>query len=1166
MHNIFRLISERSILCQPSCPSWGKMPIVQKRGVLLLFMLLSTFAYSQTHVISGTVSDDMGPIMMANVVEKDANNRIISASQTDMMGNFSMEVKNQKNKLEITYVGCKKYSVTIGDNTTFEVKLEAENTNLKEIVVKGTRTNSGGLNIAKKEMTVAQSTFNLSEVEGMAFTSADEALQGEIAGLDIVANSGNLGAGTTMRLRGVTTINGNAEPLIVVNGIIFDNPDKSFDFQNASEEEYSSLLSVNVEDISKIDVLKDAAATAIWGSKGANGVIEITTKRGSRGKPRVNLSYKFTGTWQPKDYDLLNGDDYTMLIKEEYYNPNQSNTATSNIREINYDKSWADFENWNNNTDWVKEVTKFGPQHSYNLNITGGGEKATFRISGSYDNQENYIIKQHLDRLTTRLVLDYNVSDRIRFNTDFALTYTDNLKNYKDLVPLAQKAAPNMSVYKQDADGNDTDLFYNMNPLGTLNGLTPYTGNYTSYELRSLWDIGNPVSNAENSWKREETYRITPDFNIKYELLGTAAGQTRLTFNGRVNFDIYARSVPAYVSAEIGTNSWDGSPLTYNYSEKTESNRLKVGARGEFVFTPYFRNEDITLTMLAHYEMSTERSSSQYVAKHSLPNGITSVTSEGALLYTTIKGKTYNGLSDGNSRSNSQNLLYNAHLSYKQRYTLHFSLRADGDSKFGPKQKWAYFPGVSMRYNISDEPFFEPLRKQVSMVGLRASWGVNGKAPDSDYLFYNTYTTNASAYGSAYKMDGLKLDDLRWEKTASYNLGFNLGFLDDIIEVDFDFYHKDTKDLLQKTVAIPSTTGYANLAYQNVGSMKNDGWELNISGNKFLKIGKFSMSAGFNIAQNYNEITDMEDRVLNAINTDWSANKRGAFLDRVQIGNALGSIYGFRYKGVYQYSFDYLKNYNAEQMQSNPAWTTADYENWINTMLAEGKTMPVVTGTDGRVVMDSNGQPKRIVYNYNSGDALYTFQGGDAIYEDINHDGQINALDIVYLGNSQPKLQGGFNVSFMYGGWNLKARFTYRWGNKIVNAARRDLESMSGAFNQCATVNWRWRKDGDETMIPRAMYVYDDKSAYNYQGSSRFVEDGSFLRFQNLQFGYDFPKKALKKYGLNQLHFSVTMNNLFCFTHYSGIDPEISVGGWGVAIDDKTARSKSFTAYLAIGF
>ena len=1140
---------------------------MSKTKVILtfLFCIIAQIGMAQSRVISGTVEDSMGPIMMANVTERDANNRIVSAVQTDMMGNFSMEIKNPKNKLVISYVGSKTKTITIGDQTTFAIKLEDEKTTLSEITVKGRRTSSGGLNIPKKEMTVSQQTFNLSEVEGMAFTSADEALQGEIAGLDIVANSGNLGSGTTMRLRGVTTINGNAEPLIVVDDKIFDNPDETFDFTNANEEQYASLLSVNVEDIAKIDVLKDAAATAVWGSKGANGVIMITTKRGSRGKPRVNFSYKFTGTWQPKGYDLLNGDDYTMLMKEEYYNPNQSNTATSNIREINYDKSWAEYENWNNNTDWVDAVTKFGAMHSYNLNISGGGQKAQFRISGGYDHQTGSIIQQQLDRLSTRLVLDYNVSDRIRFSTNFALTYTDNLQNYVDMLSIAQKMAPNMSIYRQNSDGADTHEFYIMNPQGTLNGNTPYNGNYSSYELRSIRSLGNPIAYSEMSWKKDQTYRITPDFTLKYELLGTGVGQHRLTFNGRVDFDIYARSVPAYCAAGVTTSQW-ASDFSYNTSDNSESNRLKIGARAELIFTPYFKNEDLSLTMLARYEMNTQKSTSQYVAQYLLPNGITSSTAEGAIPYSDKK----NGLSSGNSRANSQNWIYNAHFSYKGIYNVGFSLRADGDSKFGPKQKWAYFPGVSLRYNVSDEKFFEPLRTYVSMLGLRASWGIVGKAPDADYLFYNTYKVTTGYNGEeAYGMDGLKLDDLRWEKTTSYNLGFNLGFLNDIIEVDFDYYHKDTKDLLQKSVKIPSTAGYASLAYQNVGSMTNDGWEINVNAKKFLKIGKFSMSAGLNLAQNYNEITEMDDRVLAAINSEWNATNRGtskssySFQNRVQVGNPLGSIYGFRYKGVYQYTYDYLTNLSTEK-----GWTTDEFEANINAMLAEGKTFPVVVGADGKVIMQSNGLPQRMVYNYTADNgATYSFQGGDAIYEDINHDGQINGLDVVYLGNCMPKISGGFNFTFNYGQWNLKARFMFRAGNKVINLARMNLEAMSTAYNQCSTVNYRWRKDGDNTMIPRAIFVYDNNSAYNYQGSDRFVEDGSFLRFQNLQVGYTFPKKQLKQWGLTQLQVYMTMNNLFCWTKYSGVDPEISTSGWGLAIDaSQTPRSKSFTANINIGF
>src|SRR5574344_1285982 len=587
--------------------------------VFLLAILSFSFssAMAQSSRISGSVSDNMGPIMMANVVERDANNRIVSAATTDMNGNFSMVVKNTANHLSVSYVGCKSWNKVIGAQHVFNIKLEGINNSLKEVTVTSHRVSSGGLNIPKREMSVAQQTMDMQKVEGIAFTSADEALQGQIAGLDIVANSGNLGSGTTMRLRGVTTINGNAEPLIVVDDKIFDNPDETFDFTNANEEQYASLLSVNVEDIAKIDVLKDAAATAVWGSKGANGVIMITTKRGSRGKPRVNFSYMFTGNWQPKGYDLLNGDDYTMLMKEEYYNPNQSNTATSNIREINYDKSWADYENWNNNTDWVDAVTKFGAQSSYNLNISGGGQKAQFRISGGYDHQTGSIIKQELNRLSTRLVLDYNVSDRIRFSTNFALVYTDNLQNYVGLLGIAQKLAPNMSIYRQDASGNDTDDYYIMAPEGTLNGNTPYTGNYSSYELRKVRELGNPVAYANLSWKRDKTYRITPDFNIKYELLGTETQQSRLTFNGRVDFDIYARSVPTYCSAGVQSYLWnyrdDKNGKYYSPADNTESNRLKVGGRAELVFTPYIKNEDIKVSMLARYEMSTQRYSSQYI-------------------------------------------------------------------------------------------------------------------------------------------------------------------------------------------------------------------------------------------------------------------------------------------------------------------------------------------------------------------------------------------------------------------------------------------------------------------------------------------------------------------------------------------------------------------------
>lgn len=1133
---------------------------------ILLIVLLSVvtqLVMAQNKVITGTVEDSMGPVMMANVTERDANNRIVNATKTDMTGNFSMQVKNPKNNLVVSYVGCKTMTLKIGDKSTFNIKLEDEKTTLNEITVRGSHSNAGGLSIPKKENPLAQQTFSLQDVEGMAFTSADEALQGEIAGLDIVSNSGNLGSGTTMRLRGVSTISGNAQPLIVVDDKIFEYNREDIDIENADNEAFSSLLSVSVDDIAEITVLKDAAATAIWGSQGANGVIQIKTKRGSRGKPNVNLSYKFTGTWMPAGYELLNGDNYTMMLKEEFYNPTQKASATANIAEINYDPTWSEYKYWNRNTDWVNEVKQFGEQHEANMNVSGGGEKATFRISAGYNHQTGTIIRQELNRLTARLVLDYNVSDRIRFSTNFALTYTDNLKNYtlgsskndkktnNNILAMALNMAPNMAITRDNGE------YYLMNNYAA--GKTPYDGNYSSEEMASVYSIGNPVAYANSSWQREKTYSIVPDFNLRYELLGTGNNESRLTFNGRVYFDIYSYTLPTYMPASLSNYSY--TDTYYNYSTNTENNQFKLGARAEFIYTPHFNNEDLSLTMLARYETLTGKYSLQYDAQGQLPNGITSPTVDANM-------KDMNN-SPTTTRSASHDWIYNAHFSYKERYNMNFSLRADGSSSFGPDNPWFYSPSVSLRYNLSDEPFFKSFKDVVSMFGLRGSWGITGRSIASAASFYNTYTKSDGYYGTgAYiTMSGLKLTDLKPERKNGLNLGLNLGFFDDLIEVDLNMYKETTSDLIMKNVPTPSTTGFPSLSFGNVGKMENKGWEIQVTANSLVKVGKFSVSGGFNISQNANKLLEMNKDVLASMNTkfeDVYMNRgAGSLMKQVVVGDPLCSIYGYKSLGVYQYSYEYLQNYNTKMKQQDGAWSSADYENQINQWLGEGKTFPVATDANGDVIMTNSGEPQHAVYNYKDGDYTYLFKGGDAIYEDVNHDGQINELDIQYLGNSLPKLQGGFHLDLKYGRWKLVARFTFRYGNKILNTARMGLESMYGTENQCASVAYRWRKDGDVTLIPRALY----NSGYNYQVSSRFVEDGSFLRFQNLQISYSVPRKIVKKWGFKSLSAYVTINNLFCFTKYSGIDPEVSASTYAPAIDSaNTPRSKSVTGSLSFGF
>lgn len=1127
-------------------------------GALCSAMTIS----AQDHRISGTVSDEFGPVIGCNVIEKDANNRNVNATITDVNGNFQLAIKNPKNKLVVSYVGYKTFSQVIGSQTNFQVQLKDANELGTVTVTAKQRFRGDGLSIPKDEVSVATQTMNMDIVDGLAFTSADEALQGQIAGLDIVANSGNLGAGTTMRMRGVTTINGSSEPLIVVNGNIMDVPDaKDTDWSTATEETYSSLLSINVNDIESIDIMKDAAATAIWGARGANGVISIKTKRGKRGKIRIDYNFSLQGNWQPKGYNLLSGDEYTMLMKEELYNPTQNPSATTNINELNYNKSWAEYNNWNDNTDWVKAVTQTGWNQSHGLTISGGGEKAVFRISANYDHQTGTIIKQVLNRFSTRLNLEYYVSDKLKFTTEFPLTYTKNQKSYANILGKALSMAPNMSIYREDGNGFDTNEYYIMLPSAEKDEYGSSISGTSSLQLKSVRDIGNPVAIANLAWNNESTYRITPDFRINYYFLGNDDHKTRLDYEGQVYLDIFSKSNPTYCPGSLSTNGWKDN--SYNLYTMDDYNSFQFQTRHQLIFTPKFKNEDIAWMMLGRWELTSGTSYGQNVSERKLPLGAQSPTLPAEI----------SNMSTSNGEWRSMAGVFSTHLSYKGRYNADFTVRADGTTRFGDNNKWGYFPGMSVRWNISDEPWMKWSRKVLSMLAFRPSWGVNGRTPSSEYLQYAKYAAG-SQYGNgntllpSTRVDGLQLSDLKWEKTTSWNMGANLGLFDDMIEADFNYYYKKTKDLLNPGVAISSQTGYTTLAWKNIGSMENKGWEFNITAKKFIKAGKFSMDASFNIAQNFNKITEMDQTVLDGINEDWSADSRGKYFKRIQVGNALGSIFGLRHKGVYQYSYDYLENLRRQGyvMEGNEKIMIRDNNDLVdylnNRFLPAGKTAPIALNRDGKVITGADGKPLRMTYNSKDGGETYKFDGGDVIYEDVNHDGTINSLDMVYLGNSNPKFSGGFGFTFRYGNWSLRTNFVYRTGFKVVNFARMGVEKMYDTTNQSTAVNWRWRKNGDVTEIPRALYNY----GYNWLGSDRYVEDASFLRFSYVSLSYDVPKKFLKSLGLNTLRFDLSGQNIFVWSKYSGTDPEHANNGWNFASDSsQTPRSKSFTLRMRIG-
>lgn len=1125
---------------------------------LLLLCCCVSMSYAQKRISGHVFNPKDGPIMMANVLEIDANNRIQSSTQTDMSGNFSLTIKNPKNKLKVYFYGYRPVEQVIGDRTTFRIQLTSNSQTLKEVKVTGKKVvKSNGLVIPEREVSVATQTLDMDEMKGLAFESADQALQGQIAGLDVVANSGNLGSGMSMRVRGVTTITGNQEPLIVVDGHILENyTSTDIDLQDMdNEEQFANLLSVNVEDIKSIEVKKDAGACAMWGAQGSNGVIEITTRRGKKGKTTISGSYTFQGSWQPSGMKMLNGDEYTMMLKEGYFNPMQ-NDLTSNMVELMYVPSRAMYyNNYNKNTDWVDEVTQFGQQHKFYVSMTGGGDQAQFRISGGYDHETGTIIKQKLDRFSTRMTLDYTVSDRITFSSNFALTYTKNHQNYADILSKAYNAMPNMSIYRYDGDVN-TGEYFKMYPQASAAGATP--DGYSSYYLGqsderglSLINNGNPVAIANQSYKNVTQYQITPQFELRYKLLGKDASKTQLDYRGEVYMNSSSNTTHAYQSGKLNTSTdWKSG----NVGGKSSSRSLAFTTTHSLTFTPKLP-EDHSLQFLVRGQLTTSDNSSQNLSTTGLLGGITDPTVNAWLT----------AGSSGTSKSHGLNFLVTSHYAFKSKYVVDFTLRADGSTNFGKDKRWGYFPAISGRWNLSDEYFFRPLRKWINMLSFAPGYGVTGNSPSSA-IYYNSYGASGSYSSGQHSISGiapsnLRLTTLQWEKTRSWNLAFNLGVLENLLEMNFNIYQKFTSNLLQNSVSIPSTTGYSSLAYDNVGKLKNSGWELSAN-TKQIKFGKFGVRVKVNASQNRNRITQMDANVLSTINKDFNyANEN--YLSRVQVGNALYSIYGFRYKGVYRYDYDH-SGYFADESKN-----TVYGENTAAAAAARGEnaTCPIAYDANGNIIFDASGNPLRMYYNY--GGLNYQFSGGDVIYEDVNHDGQINELDIVYLGNSNPTFTGGFGIDFTYGRWTLKTSFNIRTGAKIVNLARMYAEDMRSNKNQSRAVNWRWRKNGDITEIPRAMNTTPGSGyeSYNALANSRYVESGDFIRLQYVQLSYNFDPKNLRHLGIRGLSFYVSGNNLFFFSKYKGVDPEHSASGYSPAFDSsQTPRSRSVTFSLNVQF
>ena len=1087
--------------------------LITKISCLLFAVLFVNAVFAQTATLQGKIlGANKKPVVDVTVAEVDADGRTIRAVKTDVEGNFVIKVADTKHKLSVSHISFRAQTFTIGARTTFNVTMESNSKDLGDVVVVSQRkVDNGMVQVTERELTTAQSHISAKELEEMQAASIDQALQGRLPGVDITANSGDPGAGMQIRIRGTSSINSSNDPLIVVDGMPYETSIPSdFNFGSADELGYASLLNIAPSDIKDITILKDAAATAVWGSRAANGVVVITTKRGAVGKPAFTYTNKTSLTLQPEAIPMLSGNQYSTLIPEAYMNATGTPLNTQTIKEFQYDPNdpyW--YNNYSKNTDWIKAITQRGLTQDHNISMTGGGEKARYFASVGYLDQKGTTIGTYLKRISTRINLDYIVSDRIRFKSDLSYSFTDNNRNFAlNLRDIAYRKMPNMSIYEYDEYGNLSGNYFT--PANNIQG--QYGGVSTSNTVSGTI---NPVAMANQAKNNIISQRITPHFNLQYEILKKVL---MATFD--VQFDINNNKNNSFLPQTATGRPWTEPSVNRAYDGDIDV--FNVQSKANLVYTPNIKNANHKLISF----LSLNTYDNKYVSQEVLvSNTASSVLQDPSNPSRTINAESRLTASTGQTRS--VGLLVNAQYSYKDKYIFNAGVRGDGNSRFGPANRYGVFPSASARWRLSDEKFMKRFQKSIDDLSLRASYGQSGNAPRRDYSYISTYNTFGWTYlgqAGVYPAN-MELSDLKWETIIGQNVGANLSMFKRRFTADVEFYQNRTKNMFFPGLQIASINGY-NSVDMNVGTMDNQGFELGLGVTPY-KTKKWQIDFNFNVARNINVIKEISD-LYPADKGDITAN--GQYKTFLQVNNPFGSFYGFKFKGVYKD---------------------------LSSTIAKDEF--------GKPIIGPTGQTVYMKFNYPS--IGYTFQPGDAMYEDINHDGNINYQDIVYLGNSNPKFTGGFGTSVTYkGSWKFTAFFNYRYKFDLVNGTKINTTNMYGFDNQSTATLRRWRKEGDITDMPRAMY----RTGYNWLGSDRYVEDGSFLRFRTATVRYTAPKKISQKLKIKNLSAYLTAENLFTWTNYTGQDPEVSVRGsdpFRVAIDySYTPPVRTYTIGITASF
>jgi TonB-linked SusC/RagA family outer membrane protein len=1011
----------------------------------------------------------MGPVIGASVVIKGTSNGVA----TDFDGNFTLNV-SQGQTLVVSYVGYITKEIKVGAQAHYDVTLEEDKKVLDEVVVVGYGT------MKKSDLAGASFTMDEKALKGSNITNIDQSFQGRVTGVTAVQTSGAPGSSSSIRVRGQATINAGAEPLYVIDGVIFQGSAASGAslglgdaMGNGSVSTVSPLSTINPSDIVSMEVLKDASATAIYGAQGANGVVLITTKRGKAGEAKFTYDGSFSINRQMKRLDILNLREFA-----EFYNDMAEQGEISQP-----DETYSDPSILGKGTNWQDAIFRTALQHQHQISAQGGTDLIKYYVSGGFMNQEGTIIGSNFRRFSVRSNLDAQLKKwlKLGLNVSYADTY-DDLKladSDEGIINYSLVTPPDIQIY--DINGNYSHVskegFTSPNPIALammddillkrqkLNGsiffdVTPIK--HVTWHTELGFDL---------SWSKAETYE--PRVN-----LGTwnrDQNQSRIQKNSSTywalkNYITYSNQFGKHsITAMLGQEAWESK---YDYASVFNTN-----LPNDIVHNPALGTGDPTIG----YGFGSSSMASFFTRE------------------------TYN---------------------YDDRYLATYTYRYDGSSNFGPNKRWAGFHSLAVAWRFSNEAFIKKYtEKWLSNGKLRIGWGQTGNSNIGGYKWGSAMSVMDTGLGVSYRPANLKNLDIQWETQEQWNIGLDLGFLDGRINLVLDWYKKMSKDMLMmlNLPSIMGTQGNSSSAlaapWGNFGDIENTGFEIALNTKPIISK-NFTWNSDFQISFNKNKLKSLSGSTALPGYGQWTD-----IVSRSVPGESLYNFYGYEVEGVYQ-DFDDILNSPVNTIQKNN---------------------PIVTNADGTKSWSTD--PTK----YNPKNTTWV---GDLKYKDVNGDGIIDENDKTNIGSPLPDFTFGWNNTFTYKNFDLNIFINGSYGNKVGNYMKMKLTHMNSPWsNQLNDVKDRTRlmptdgnyADGwynDITNVRTTGYSSTPRASINDPNdndawSSRYIEDGSYIRLKAITLGYTFDQKLIKPIGLTNLRVSVMATNLLTITSYDGYDPEI---------------------------